>query len=57
MKHKGNGSGMIGRCIYMFSGVLKGSHAKRVSILISERLREKITELEPVNENIIKVNL
>lgn len=57
-KRKGNGSEMIGNYIHLFSGVPKDSRAKRgVSILINKRLKKKITDWEPINENIIKMNM
>lgn len=57
-KRKGQGTEMTGNYVHLFSGVPKDNRAKRgVSILINKRFKNKITNWDPIDENIIKVNL
>lgn len=57
-KKKGSGTDIIGDYIHIYSGVPKDHRAKRgVSLLINKKWKNKITNWEPINENILKISL
>ena len=57
-KKKGNGVETLNNYVHIFSGVPKESRASRgVSILISKKLKQKITNWAAHNENILSVNM
>lgn len=57
-KKKGNGMEIKGSYIHLYSGVQKHQRAKRgVSVLIKKKLQKYITSWEPIDENLIKVNI
>lgn len=57
-KKKGRGSESWGDYDHFFSGVSKDQRAKRgVSILVHKRYRKLISNWEPINERLIKINL
>lgn len=57
-KKKGTGTEIINNYVHIFTGVPKHERAKRgVSIMIHKKHKDKITDFEPVNENIIRVNI
>lgn len=57
-KKKGDGTEMIRKYVHLFSGVGKDQRAKReISILLKKKFKRKISDWEPINENMIKVNI
>ncbi|XP_049957800.1 uncharacterized protein LOC126474376 [Schistocerca serialis cubense] len=57
-KKKGRGIERIGSYTHFYSGVPKNQRAKRViSILMKNKFKRMVTNWEPIDENLIKINI
>ncbi|XP_049778037.1 uncharacterized protein LOC126175324 [Schistocerca cancellata] len=57
-KKKGRGIERIGSYTHFYSGVPKNQRAKRgISILMKNKFKRMVTNWEPIDENLIKINI